>query len=187
MLGATRDFITAIETASAFLRYYHRLAPELVLTAVFPNWLRSVLKIDYARQMATSANSDWNSMAVRHEDIEDVLAARFIKPIWTLDPLPSATSGASETQQLALQAGSGAMNTFPKKCVWNLFPPNAIQYLDGGRLDLGVVRDSTLDATNDYESFTEEFSGIASRGPAHVCQQFVTELCANGRAPRLKQ
>lgn len=29
-----------------------------------------------------------------------------------------------------------------------------MQYLDGGRLDLGVVRDLTLDATNDYETFS---------------------------------
>jgi len=34
----------------------------------------------------------------------------------------------------------------------------------GGRLDLGVVRDSILDATNDYETFVEVFEGIAGRG-----------------------
>ncbi len=38
---------------------------------------------------------------------------------------------------------------------WLLYPEGTFQFLDGGRLDLGVCRDSTLDATNDYESFVE--------------------------------
>ena len=42
--------------------------------------------------------------------------------------------------------------------------PGRAQFFDGGRLDLGVVRDSTLDATNDYEMFVEPFEGLADRG-----------------------
>jgi hypothetical protein len=47
---------------------------------------------------------------------------------------------------------------------WLLFVTGTYQFLDGGRLDLGVVRDSTLDATNDYETFVETFEGAAFRG-----------------------
>jgi hypothetical protein len=47
---------------------------------------------------------------------------------------------------------------------WLLFVTGTFQFLDGGRLDLGVVRDSVLDATNDYETFVEPFEGIAFRG-----------------------
>jgi hypothetical protein len=36
--------------------------------------------------------------------------------------------------------------------------------MSGGVLDIGVVRDSTLDATNDYEIFTEVFETVAFRG-----------------------
>ena len=36
--------------------------------------------------------------------------------------------------------------------------------LDAGVLDVGVVRDSTLDATNDSELFSEVFEGVAFRG-----------------------
>jgi len=48
--------------------------------------------------------------------------------------------------------------------VWFLFVEGTFQYLDGGRLDLGVVRDSILDATNDYETFVEVFENVAFRG-----------------------
>jgi hypothetical protein len=47
---------------------------------------------------------------------------------------------------------------------WFLFVEGSFQHLDGGQLNLGVVRDSLLDSTNDYETFTEVFEGIAFRG-----------------------
>ncbi len=48
--------------------------------------------------------------------------------------------------------------------VWFLYVEGTFQFLDGGRLDLGVVRDSLLDATNDYETFVEVFENVAFRG-----------------------
>ena len=58
--------------------------------------------------------------------------------------------------------------------VWFLFVEGTFQFLDGGRLDLGVVRDSLLDATNDFETFTETFESIAFRGlEAYQVQQTV--------------
>jgi hypothetical protein len=37
-------------------------------------------------------------------------------------------------------------------------------FLDGGTLDLGLVRDSTLNSTNDYKIFLETFEGVAKVG-----------------------
>jgi hypothetical protein len=79
-----------------------------------------------------------------------------------------------------VQTATGAIKAFPEKLVWNLFVEGSVQFLDGGRLDLGVVRDSTLDATNDYEVFSEVFDGIADRGFSKSILQLVTTLCADG-------
>jgi len=35
---------------------------------------------------------------------------------------------------------------------WLLFPEGSFQYLDSGVLDLGVIHDGILDATNDYDA-----------------------------------
>jgi len=67
--------------------------------------------------------------------------------------------------------------------VFYFFPEGVIQFLDAGRLDLGVVRDSTLDATNDYEKFVE---GIANRGYANSALQLVMEnFCPTGASGRV--
>jgi hypothetical protein len=55
---------------------------------------------------------------------------------------------------------------------WFLYVEGTFQFLDGGRLDIGVVRDSVLDGTNDYETFVETFEGVAYRGiEAYQVQQ----------------
>jgi hypothetical protein len=36
--------------------------------------------------------------------------------------------------------------------------------LDGGRLDLGIIRDSLTSATNDFQTFVESFETAAFRG-----------------------
>ena len=68
-----------------------------------------------------------------------------------------ATAGAQP--QWPGQTADGAF-----MLAWLLFAEGSFQFLDGGRLDFGVVRDSVLDATNDYETFVELFEGVAFRG-----------------------
>jgi hypothetical protein len=61
---------------------------------------------------------------------------------------------------------------------WLLYPEGTFQFLDGGRLDLGVVRDNTLDATNDYVTFVETFESVAMRGLE--CYQVQSTVLPNG-------
>ncbi len=181
VVGATRDLITAINAACANFRFTNRLPRDVALTAVFPAWVMDLIKVDLAREAAHQQDNDFNSLAITDEQVLDLFKAHGIEPIFTLDGLPEKTGGSGyPAQTFAVQGASEAMKAFPTKVVWNLFPAGAIQFLDGGRLDLGVVRDATLDSTNDYEVFWESFEAIADRGFSKSCIQYVTELCANG-------
>jgi len=60
------------------------------------------------------------------------------------------------------------------------------QFLDGGRLDLGVVRDSTLDATNDYawtQHPTTRSTAWATSIPVPSVSMSVTPGAAGLRRP----
>ena len=185
-LGATRDLITAINETTAAFRYYHRIPREVKLCAIFPDWVKELIKIDLARELAHSQDeSGYNSLAISPDQVDKLIEDHEVRPIWTLDSLAEKGStpwtAATEwpSQQWAAQ-GTAAPLQFPKQTVWFLFPEGAIQFLDGGRLDLGVVRDSTLDATNDYETFVETFEGIANRGFSKAIMQLRTELIPSG-------
>ena len=69
---------------------------------------------------------------------------------------------------------------FPSVLTWHLFLEGSLQFLDGGELVLGVVRDSTLNQTNDYETFSETFEGLANRSFAGGVLQVNSTLAVNG-------
>jgi hypothetical protein len=59
--------------------------------------------------------------------------------------------------------GTAALLDFPDVVESYVFPEGSVQFLDGGTLDLGVVRDSRTNAANRYETFVETFEGVAKR------------------------
>jgi hypothetical protein len=179
LLGATRDLITAISHAAAALRSSNRIPQTIALTAVFPDWVKELIRVDLARQLATAASPGFNPMALSDDDIVALLRATGINPIFHIDG-QAVNGSVYPAQTFTAQTASSAIETFPAKMTWYLWPEGAVQFLDGGRLDLGVISDSTLSATNDYEVMVEVWEALAFRGAAGQLVQFVSSLCANG-------
>lgn len=179
VIGATRDLLVAVDQVVAGFRSLHRLSPATTLTAIFPAWVRNLLCADLAREIGHSQNADWNSLAVTDEQIDATLNVHGVNPIWHLDGQPNTVSGGV-AQTFPEQKKEEAAKAFPTKMVWYCFVEGSVQFLDGGRLDLGVVRDSTLDSTNDYETFVEQFESVAFRGFTGGALQLVSSLCADG-------
>jgi hypothetical protein len=57
-------------------------------------------------------------------------------------------------------------------------------FLDGGTLDLGIIRDSTLVGTNDYKMFIETFEGLAKVGIESLA--ITSTINVNGSAAALR-
>jgi hypothetical protein len=181
ILGATRDLLATLGQVVAAFRNLHRVPDSQALRAIFPAWLKELLRIDLARETAHQQDGQWNSLCISDEQIASLFEPYGVTPIWHLDGQSTTAPGLSgAVNQFFSTQSTGAINTFPTKCAWYLYYEGAIQYLDGGRLDLGIVRDSLLDSTNDYETFVEVFETIAFRGFSGGLIQFVTTLCASG-------
>lgn len=178
-LGATRDFLTVLHATVEMYRSVHRLPDTQALTAIFPRWIRGLIKTDIAREIGHSQNTYYDQLRIPDSYVEDMIRDAGVNPIFHLDGQPSSVAGGV-AQYFTTDAASSEYKKFPTKMVWYFFAEDMIQRLDAGRLDLGVVRDSTLDATNDYETFVEVFESIAFRGFNHGALQLVTELCASG-------
>lgn len=157
LLGATRDFLAQVDTAAAYLRDQHRMSDNTVLELPVSRHFRDAIRADLARQMATDTTG--NALAVTNEEITAFLARRNIKPMWTYE-----TAATSSGAAFPVQSSSAALVDIPDTIEWDLFPAGSFQYLDGGEITLGAVRDSTLNNTNDYEMFGESFEAVAFRG-----------------------
>jgi len=173
-LGATRDLLASVDLVREGYLHSHRIPRTAAMTAVFPAWAMGVIRSDMARELAHDNAGSQNSLAISDSQIADWFDTRGINVIWTLDGLKAGTygnGGSAIPNQFFPLATPGAEPQWPGQTSdgafvlsWLLFVEGSFQFLDGGRLDLGVVRDSVLDATNDYETFIETFESVAFRG-----------------------
>jgi hypothetical protein len=76
------------------------------------------------------------------------------------------------------------MLEFPDTFTWYMFAEGTFLFLDGGTLDLGIIRDSTLVGTNDYKMFVETFEGIAKVGVESI--KVTSTIAVNGVAAALR-
>jgi hypothetical protein len=178
LLGAARDFMTTLRQSAAIYRDNHRIPDSQVITVCLWRGVRDLIIIDRIKELAHDDAGD-STFHLGYDWVDSLFAAAGCRPIWVIDPLP-ANGVVYPLQGFAPVAASTALPKFPASFVWHMWVEGSIQFLDGGRLDLGVVRDSTLDAVNDYETFVETFEGLAFRGYAGSVWQLVTTLCANG-------
>ena len=66
-----------------------------------------------------------------------------------------------------------------------IFPEGAFIHVDGGMLELGLVRDSTLNSTNDFQIFGETFENVARLAPLQATRWITQDICPNGQYPAL--
>ena len=147
LIGFGRDFLIAVRKAAVAYRSRHRIAQTTQLKAIIPDWVYDAMAADLALNMPGDGN-----LAVSRSEIEGYLGQLNV----TLVASPDITVFGSQ--------GTAALLEFPDSFKWYLFAEGTFLFLDGGTLDLGIIRDSSLVGTNDYKMFIETFEGIANVG-----------------------
>jgi len=167
LIGMGRDFLVQLGRAAAQYRGRHRLPADFPLRAIIPAWVKDAMAADLT--IAMPGDNTMNAYA----EIDGFIASRGINPCYTLDG--SAMTGSQ---------GANAMNEFTDTFVWYLFAEGTFLFLDGGTLDLGIIRDSTLVGTNDYKMFVETFEGVAKVGVESL--KVTSTINVNGVAAALR-
>lgn len=168
LIGFGRDFLVQIGRASAAYRSRHRLEADAPLRAIVPAWVKDAMQADLALNMPGDSN-----LAVASGEIDGYVKARNVNLTTTLD---GNVFGA--------QSGSAALNEFADSFDWYLFAEGSFLFLDGGTLDLGIIRDSSLVGTNDYKMFVETFENIAFVGVESL--KVTSTISVNGVAAALR-
>jgi len=156
--GAVKDLMTAVGKLTAYYRDRYRIQ-NAPLRVIMPFWIIDALRTDLL------SGPDWGRDFATHYGVTEATIREFfsnrnLNVTFALDSAVPATNGGG-----FFNAISGAtMPTFPTTVEWAVFPEGSWLFLDGGNLDLGVVRDSTLVRTNDYMQFSETFEAAAHIG-----------------------
>jgi hypothetical protein len=157
-----------VDTAVAGYRSRHRTSDNIALRVMLPAWTKELLRADMARSFH---GNDLEPLNVSDAQITGWFTARNVNVSWYVD----TATGAS---QVFGTQSAGALNAFPSTVQWFLFVEGSFVFLDGGTLDLGLVRDSTLNKTNDYQIFAETFEAVAFYGIESL--KITSTVCPNG-------
>lgn len=167
ILGAARDALWALDHMIAYYRNVHRLRNDVPLRLIAPLWMMNMLRADITYQMV---GDGLQSLAQTDAEIAAWFTARNVNITWHLDGIDPADITVPDPDIVVpaqfyttLTTGS-AVPGFPDAVSTLLFREGDWLFLDGGTLDLGTVRDSTLNGLNRFQTFAESFEGTAYRG-----------------------
>jgi hypothetical protein len=175
-LGVAREIFSILGTAVAAYRFKHRMNSVSPLRIILGDWVREAIKADIAMQMPGDGLQD--TLGLADATINNWFRAKNVNITWTLDGVGPTIDGYTGVGDTAATGFS-----LPTTIEFPLFAEGTWLYMDGGTLDLGVIRDSGLVATNQYKQFVETFEGLANMG----CDSFWVEspLCVSGSAAAL--
>lgn len=178
VLGATNDFTGYLRQAGAGMRSRQRMPQNARLRAMVPAWFVDYIGSDLAH------NHPGDGLERFTQDPEAFVRAIFNSARINVGFYEDTAAGGTN-QIFSTPTGGADLPNFPPgpgstsaRMVWYLFPEGTFGRADAGTLDLGTVRDSTLNNTNDYELFSESWEAVVP----HVieAQQITSTLCATG-------
>lgn len=169
-LGASREALAVLDRAVSAYRNRNRMRPNSPLRLVAPAFLRDMIRADLARQLPGDSGGQAERLAVTDAQIDAFFAARNVNLTEVLDSYTGTTDyGATAGYQgFPSVQGAGQLSPWPTKTTLWLYHEGAWMFLDGGELNLGMVRDSTLNRTNDFQMFSETFEKLVFRGHESV-------------------
>ncbi len=166
LIGFGRDFLVQVGRAATAYRSRHRLEADAPLRIIIPAWVKDAMAADLALAMPG------DNMLNAYAEIDGYLAARGVVVSYSLDQNVFGAQGAT------------ALVEFTDSFTWYLFAEGTFLFLDGGTLDLGIIRDSSLVGTNDYKMFVETFEGVAKVGIEGLA--ITSTISVNGVAAALR-
>ena len=174
LIGFGRDFLVQIRRAAVAYRSRHRIDPNTQLQAVIPFWVYDAMAADLTLSMPGDG-----TIAISKAEIDGYLSNVNV----SLTPVMDNTNSTSPSSVFGSQ-GATALLEFPDSFKWFLFAEGTFLFLDGGTLDLGIIRDSSLVGLNDYKMFIETFEGIAKVGIESLA--ITSTISINGVAAALR-
>ena len=166
--GPTYSLLDQVSLIVTSFRARQRLAASRTLRVLMPFWATEIIRADIAAQGPGDGLARYS---ISDAQIGDWFAARGANVTFFQDN--TTTAGAPWTAPVA-----GGLQSWPNNLEWFIFPEGSFLYLDGGSLDLGLVRDSTLNSQNDYQIFYEEFFGLCFIGQESY--KVTSQVCPNG-------
>jgi hypothetical protein len=167
--AAAPRIFNAAGLAAADYRERYGMCLDDVLEIVIPAWVREVIRADLAWKAGVEL------FEVTNAQIDSYFMARNVRPQWVDD---WQVRGAGQF------GGTTPMTAWPTTVDFLIYAAGTFVHGNGMTLDLGVIRDSVLNETNDFTAaFSEECHLVARVG--HESRRYTVPFNVNGSTSAL--
>lgn len=153
----TANLLAGIEHQVWDIRTKFAMADSDVLEVILPSWVKGIVRADMSRRNGFDSPNDAN--IVTDSQLAGWFTERYVSVQFVQDFDVRAANQFGQASATALQA------SWPTAPRFIIYPAGTWLRGNGLNLDLGIIRDSTLNATNDYTAaWSEEFFLLAKIG-----------------------
>jgi hypothetical protein len=162
--GTVAPVLSALELTAIDIRERYRMCEDAVLEVVLPRWLRGAMRADLRRR------SGVDLLEVADARLMNMLDLLNIRVQWVTDWQVGGTGQPG---------GTTPVTSWPTSVQFMMWPAGTYVLGRGLQLNLGVIRDSVLNATNDFTAeWMEECWLLACIG--HEARLGTISICADG-------
>jgi hypothetical protein len=170
LLGATTSaLLSSIELSAVDYREKYSMCFDSILEVVLPRWANAVIRADLANREGIDVFSVTDGMIADWFNIRGV-RVQFVGDWQVREP------GAPGT---ATPGAATPLTTWPTTMDYMIYAPGTFVRGNSMSLDLGVVRDSVLNSTNDHTAAWAE-DCYALLKPGHESRVVTVDICSSG-------
>ncbi len=164
--GVVAPVLGSLELSAMDYREKYAMCVDAVLEVVLPRWLRGAMRSDLRKR----SGAGLENLSVTDAQLMNMFDLLNIRVQWVTDWQVRTTGFPGDATPIV---------TWPTTVQFLLFAPGTFVLGRGLQLNLGIVRDSVLNATNDHTGeWLEECWLIAKIG--HESRLGTVNICADG-------
>lgn len=165
--GVVAPVLGALELQAMDYRARYAMCKDALLEVVAPQWLRGPMRSDLRKRMGSGTDS----MAISDARLMEMFDAINIRIQWVSD-YQMRTTGQIGVPGIIPTA-------WPTTVEFMMMAPGTAVLGQGLRLDLGIIRDSILNATNDHTAIWMEECWLLFN-PGHEVRRITVNICPDG-------
>jgi hypothetical protein len=169
--GLVAPVINALALNAVDYRARYAMCQDAVLEVLAPKWLRSAMRSDLRRR--TGAPTD--QLAMSDARLMELFDTENLRVQWVSDYQERTTGFPG----YYVSSVTPILTSWPATVEFLMWAPGTVVLGQGMRLDLGIIRDSVLNATNDFTAEWMEECWLMFK-PGHEVRRIVVNICADG-------
>jgi hypothetical protein len=164
--GTAAPLLGMAELAAVDIRTRFGMCSRDTMEYVAPDWVLPMVRSDLAKRSGLVEFAVTDAMVAQWFNVRSI-RAQFVQDY--------------QVRSTGLPGTSTPLTAWPTSMEFMIYPPGSFGRGNGMTLDLGVVRDSTLNAENDHTAaWFEECHLIARFGHSGAVRRYAINLCTDG-------